>query len=151
MSFRKRSILLYIKHTKDLVLPLSQTSDHEGRTVAINDIKAAGIAHVLRLNYPESFDNGVPDLISRVDQGSARLNKNSKPFLQSATVHLGGPPVISRRLQIWIRKAGDHEWRTIQYGDAEVIEGGLEPRWVLASSLRKKGYKFLSQKTNPVT
>ncbi|KAJ3897761.1 hypothetical protein F5879DRAFT_995569 [Lentinula edodes] len=225
----------------------SRDANHEGRTVAINNIKAAGIAHVLGSNYPEHFDDGYIDLlISRADQGSAwndeaqakttrsthpgagplafhtppssleydvdpyalprsRKVKNKDiwthwfmfrtdqdidypplrparfPTLEDHTLFIhvntktqqklqtisletngapGGPPIISRCLQIWIWKAGDHEWRTIQYGDAEVIggeslvlslcKGGLEPCWVLASSLRKKGYKFLLQKTTHV-
>ncbi|KAH7878304.1 uncharacterized protein C8R40DRAFT_1067331 [Lentinula edodes] len=122
--------------------------DHEGRTVAINDIKAAGIAHVLR-----------------VDQGSARsahpgAGPLAFPITPSSSLDYDVDPSALPRsrkvknkdiLDTLIWKAGDHEWRTIQYGVAEVIEGGLEPCWVLASSLREKGYKFLSQKTNPTT
>ncbi|KAJ4476049.1 hypothetical protein C8J55DRAFT_562085 [Lentinula edodes] len=187
--------------------------DHEGRTVAINDIKAAGIAHVLRVDqgsarYDEaqakttrsahpgagplafpitpssSLDYDVdPSALPRsrkdidylphrpagfltLEDHTLFIHVNTKTQQEIQTISAvrnsapGGPSVIFRcLLQIW--KAGDHEWRTIQYGDAEVIEGeslvlslckgGLEPCWVLASSLREKGYKFLSQKTNPTT
>ncbi|KAJ3899133.1 hypothetical protein F5879DRAFT_994067 [Lentinula edodes] len=206
-------------------------ADHEGRTVAINDIKATGTAHVLRVDqgsarYDEaqakttrSAHSGAGPLafpitpsssldydvdpyalprsrkvknkdiwthwfMFRTDQDigypphrpagfltlenhTLFVHVNTKTQQELQTISAvrnsapGGPPVISRCLQIWIWKAGDHEWRTIQYGDAEVIEGeslvlslckgGLEPCWVLASSLRKKGYKFLSQKSNPIT
>ncbi|KAJ3912009.1 hypothetical protein F5877DRAFT_85288 [Lentinula edodes] len=113
------------------------------------------------IDYPPHRPVG----FSTLEDHTLFIHVNTKTQQQLQTISAvrnsvpGGPPVISRCLQIWIWKAGDHEWRMIQYGDAEVIEGeslvlslckgGLEPCWVLASSLRKKGYKFLSQKTNP--
>ncbi|KAF9062089.1 hypothetical protein BDP27DRAFT_1428293 [Rhodocollybia butyracea] len=64
---------------------------------------------------------------------------------------VGLPPKLTQCLTVWIWKDSLQEWRTIQYGDAEIINGewmalslggisGIEPRWIIFASYLKEDF-----------
>ncbi|KAF9066540.1 hypothetical protein BDP27DRAFT_1365595 [Rhodocollybia butyracea] len=58
---------------------------------------------------------------------------------------VGLPPKLSQCITVWIWKEGLQEWQIIEYGDVQIING-LEPRWILHQSMKKKGYKRAPRK-----